>query len=264
MDKDEERECKYLNDRCNSISVTKMGCERNMTIEEIMIKLEQLGTEQTKKTHIRHGATEPLFGVKVGDLKKLVKFVKKDHDLALALFDTGNSDAMYLAGLSINPKLMSKADLQDWVGKAYWYLIAEYTVAGVAAESDYALELAREWMKSEEEMIACCGWSTYANYLSITPDEKLDFDEIRHLMEQVEANIHGERNRVRYNMNLFVICVGAFVAPLHDEAMKVAEKIGKVHVNVGQTACKVPLATDYLKKIVEKSKVGAKKKTCIC
>ena len=40
------------------------------------------------------------------------------------------------------------------MAKAYWYMVAEYTVAQVAAESDYALELAREWMKSEEEMIA--------------------------------------------------------------------------------------------------------------
>ena len=127
-----------------------------MTFEEIMTKLEELGTEQTKTTFIRHGAKEPLFGVKIGYLKKLVKFVKKDHKLALALYDSGISDAMYLAGLSINPQLTTKEILQQWVKKANWSLLAEYTVAGVAAESDYGLELAREWMNSEDEMIACC------------------------------------------------------------------------------------------------------------
>jgi 3-methyladenine DNA glycosylase AlkD len=235
-----------------------------LTFEEIMKKLEELGSEQTKSTLIRHGAKEPLFGVKVGDLKKLVKYVKKDHELALTLYNTGISDAMYLAGLSINPKLITKEDLQEWVKKAYWYMIAEYTVAGVAAESDFALELARKWMKSEDEMIACCGWSTYSNYLSITPDEKLDIAEIQDLLQQISSTIHEERNRVRYNMNSYVISVGAFVAPLHDEAKKVAEEIGKVHVNVGQTSCKVPLATDYIQKIEARSKVGAKKRTCIC
>lgn len=48
-----------------------------MTYEEIMKELERLGNEQTKMTFIRHGAMEPLFGVKIGDLKKLVKYVKK-------------------------------------------------------------------------------------------------------------------------------------------------------------------------------------------
>lgn len=235
-----------------------------MTFEEIMEKLEEMGSEQTKKVYQNHGVREPYFGVKIGDLKKLVKYVKKDHQLALRLYASGNHDAMYLAGLSINPKLMDKETLQDWAKKAYWYMAAEYTVAQVAAESDYALELAREWMKSEEEMIAVCGWSTYSNYISITDDEQLDIAEIRSLLNQVKASVHEERNRVRYVMNGFVISVGSYIPELTAEAKKVAEVIGKVHVDVGNTACKVPLATEYISKLESKNRVGLKRKTCIC
>ena len=235
-----------------------------MTYEEIMQKLEELGSEQTKQIYNNHGVKEPYFGVKIGDMKKLVKFVKKDHELALKLYDSGNHDAMYLAGLSVNPKIITKETLQDWAKKAYWYMAAEYTVAQVSAESEYALELAREWMKSEEEMIAVCGWSTYANYLSITSDEKLNIEEIRAMLNQVKNTIHEERNRVRYVMNGFVISVGAYVAELKEEAKQIAEYIGKVHVDVGNTACKVPIAADYIKKVEEKNRVGMKRKTCIC
>ncbi|MBM6619580.1 DNA alkylation repair protein [Bacillus suaedaesalsae] len=235
-----------------------------MNLEEVMQTLEQLGTEQTKKTFMNHGAQEPFFGVRVGDLKKLVKHVKKDQELALALYETGNSDAMYLAGLSVNPKLIEKETLQQWVKNAYWYMIAEYTVAGVAAESNYALELAREWMQSPEEMVSVAGWNTYGNYISITPDDQLDIEEIRNLLQQVKQTVHEERNRVRYVMNGFVIGVGAYVQELHDEAVEVASHIGKVHVDVGNTACKVPLAADYIQKIDDKGKTGQKRKTCIC
>lgn len=235
-----------------------------MTYEEMMQKLEEVGSEQTKKIYQNHGVMEPYFGVKIGDLKKLVKYVKKDHEFALKLYDSGNHDAMYLAGLAVNPKLMSKETLQDWAQKAYWYMAAEYTVAQVTAESDYALELSSEWMKSEEEMMAVCGWSTYSNYLSITPDEKLDIAEIRTLLDQVKHTIHEERNRVRYVMNGFVLSVGAYVTELCEEAKQVAEHIGKVHVDVGNTACKVPLASEYIKKLEDKNRVGMKRKTCIC
>jgi len=238
--------------------------DETMTYEEIMQKLEELGSEQTKQIYLNHGVREPYFGVKIGDLKKLVKYVKKDHELALKLYDSGNHDAMYLAGLSVDPKLISKETLQDWTNKAYWYMAAEYTVAQVAAESEYALELAREWMKSDEEMIAVCGWSTYTNYITITPDDQLDLVEIRDLLEQVKNTVHQERNRVRYVMNGFVISVGAYVPELTEEAKQVAQHIGKVHVDVGNTACKVPLATDYIKKVEEKNKIGIKRKTCIC
>jgi len=234
------------------------------TLTEVMDKLASLGTEQTKMTFLRHGATEPLFGVKVGDLKKLVKDVKKDQRLARALYETGNSDAMYLAGLTVDPKTADQEMLREWAKAARWYNLAEYTVAGVAAESPYARELVMEWIRSPEEMVAACGWSTYANYISITPDSELELEEIRALLRQVEDTIHEERNRVRYTMNGFVIMVGGSVIPLHEEAVRVAEKIGKVSVNVGQTACKVPLANDYIEKMVVAGKVGMKKKTCIC
>ena len=229
-----------------------------------MEQLKELGTEQTKKTFMRHGAKEPLDGVKIGDLKKLVKHVKKDQHLALALYDTGHSDAMYLAGLSINPKLIDKPVLQEWVKRAYWYMLAEYTVAGAAAESRFAIDLAMEWIGSENEMIATCGWSTYAGYISITPDDDINIKEIQSLLERIKTTIHDEKNRVRYTMNAFVISVASYIPALHDLAIEVAEHIGKVHVDVGNTACKVPFAPDYIKKIAERGKIGVKRKTCIC
>lgn len=235
-----------------------------MNFNEVMEALEAMGTEQTKSTYERHGAKEPFFGVRIGDMKKLVKVVKKDQKLVLELFDSGNYDAMYLAGLTINPKMISKELLQHWVKQASWYSVAEYTVASVAAESPYARELAMEWIQAPDEMIAVGGWSTYANYVSVAPDEELDLEEIRSLLKTVRTTIHSERNRVRYTMNTFVISVGAYVVQLTEEAKAVAAEIGKVHVDVGNTACKVPLATDYIAKIESMGKIGNKKKTCIC
>lgn len=235
-----------------------------MTFEEVMQALERLGNEQTKMTFIRHGAMEPLFGVKIGDLKKLVKTVKKDQELALKLYESGNSDAMYLSGLTVNPKLIAKETLEHWVTQASWYSVAEYTVAGVAAESSFARELALAWIDSPAEMIATCGWSTYANYISITPDEQLEMKELRVLLKRIQDTIHSEQNRVRYTMNSFVMTVGIYVEELREEAVAVASAVGKVQVDVGNTACKVPSAADYIAKAVSMGKAGVKKKTCIC
>ncbi|MBB3114018.1 hypothetical protein FHS18_006134 [Paenibacillus phyllosphaerae] len=235
-----------------------------MTYEETMQALAGMGSEQTKSTYIRHGAKEPFFGVKIGDMKKLVKHVKKDQALALRLYESGNYDAMYLAGLSVNPKTITKEQLQHWVTGANWHSLAEYTVARVAAESPYAVELAVEWIESPEELVAVSGWSTYANYVSVAPDEALDMETIRGYLIRVRDSIHGERNWVRYVMNTFVISVGAYVEALTEEAKAVAEAVGKVHVDVGNTACKVPLATEYIGKIEAMGRIGSKKKTCIC
>jgi len=235
-----------------------------MTYEEVMSELEAMADERTKWTYLNHGAKEPLFGVKIGDLKKLAKAVKKDQELAVRLFDSGNSDAMYLAGLSVDPKRTTKEQLARWVRAANWYMLAESTVAWVAAESPFALELARDWIEAEEELVAAAGWSVYASYVSIAPDEALPMDELAGLLARVRSSVHEERNRVRYAMNGYVIAVGCYVPALHREAGLAAEAIGKVDVNVGNTACKVPLATEYIEKVANMGRVGQKRKTCIC
>ncbi|MFD0588532.1 DNA alkylation repair protein [Paenibacillus sp. GCM10027627] len=225
-----------------------------MTFDEVMQELEKLGSEQTKSTYIKHGAMEPLFGVKTGDLKKLVKTIGKDQALSEQLFESGNSDAMYLAGLCIDPKLMSKELLQQWVSEAYSYGLAEFTVAGVAAKSLFALELAREWIDSPAEMVAACGWSVWSLVLANAQAGELSMDEIGGLLERAGAHIHGEQNRVRYAMNGFVISVGIYVPDLMEEAKETAVSIGKVHVNMGKTACKVPLASEYIEKALNRRK----------
>jgi hypothetical protein len=57
--------------------------------------------------------------VAISELKKFQKRIKKDYQLALDLYDTGNYDAMYLAGLIADDARMTRKDLQRWVEKAY-------------------------------------------------------------------------------------------------------------------------------------------------
>jgi 3-methyladenine DNA glycosylase AlkD len=235
-----------------------------MTFEEIMTFLKSKENPQAKTMLMRHGAREPFFGARVAELKQVVKKVKKDHDLSQKLYATGNSDAMYLAGLIADESQITREQLQRWVKDAYWYMLSEYTVAWVAAESPYGLELAREWMQSDSEMIACAGWATYSSLLSIRPNEELDLEEIRGLLDEVEKGIHEAKNRVRYNMNNFVISVGAYVPELSDRAKEVAASVGKVSVDMGGTACKVPYAPDYIQKIIDRGNLGKKRKTARC
>ena len=235
-----------------------------MTKDEIMLKLSKMGTEQTKKTFIRHGAKEPLFGVKVADLKTIQKKVKKDYKLSLELFDTGNGDAMYLAGLIADETKMTKKDLNVWAKQSNWTMISEYTVAWIAAESNFGWELALEWIASPKETIASSGWSTLSSLVAINVDNDLNLDYIEKLLSKIEKEIHTAPNRVVYTMNGFIIAVGCYVTSLSEKARNTAKKIGVVVVNVGDTDCKVPEAISYIDKAIKSGKVGKKKKEARC
>lgn len=235
-----------------------------MTVDEVMQDLQGFASESTKKTLMKHGAPEPFYGVKVGDMKKIVKKIKKDHDLSLELYETGNSDAMYLAGLIADEKQITKDQLTSWAKKATYYMISEYTVAWVASESPHAWEIGLEWIESDDEKVASAGWSTLSNYISISPDVNIDIPAIQKLMDRVAKELQGSQNRVKYTMNGFIICAGAYVDGLTQLAIETGEKYGKVDIDMNGTACKVPVVGPYLNKMADGGRIGKKRKQARC
>lgn len=235
-----------------------------MTAKQIVEELKPLGRESYKKVLLNHGVREPFFGVKIADLKKIQKRVKKNHQLALELYDTGIYDAMYLAGLIADDSKMTKKDLQRWVEKAHCAMLSEYTVPWVAAESQHGRELALEWIESTKEGVAAAGWATLGGLVAIKDDADLDLAELKQLLARVQKTIHEQPNRVRYVMNGFVIAVGTYVKALTELALQTATKIGQVSVNMGGTACKLPAAPEYIQKVQRRGAIGKKRKTVKC
>ncbi len=234
------------------------------TAAEILSELETLGRDSYKKVLLNHGVSEPVFGVTIEELKKIRKRVRKDYQLALDLYDTGVYDAMYLAGLIADDARMTKKDLQHWLSNATSAALAEYTVAWVAAESKHGWELGLKWIDAPKESTASAGWSTLAGVVAITDDAELDLAELKRLLQRVQKTIHDAPNRVRYVMNNFVIAVGCCVKPLTQLALQTAEKIGAVTVDMGKTACKVPAAAEYIRKVEQRGTIGRKRKTVKC
>src|SRR5260370_28489649 len=145
-----------------------------MTAEEIVEQLKPLGRESYKKVLLNHGVKEPVLGVKIDELKKIQKRVKKDYQLALDLYDTGIYDAMYLAGLIADDPKMTKKDLRQWVKKANCYPLSESTVPWVAAEGNHGRELTLERIESKQESVAAAGWATLSDLAAIKDDADLD------------------------------------------------------------------------------------------
>lgn len=236
----------------------------SITAKEILDEIKPLGSDSYKRVMFNHGVKEPCYGVKIGDLQKIVKRIKKDYQLALDLYDTGVYDAMYLAGLIADDERMTKANLQHWVSKAYCNGLCSATVAWVAAGSAHGWEVALEWIDSAQPLIAVTGWATLGSLVSIKPDAQLDLAALEGLLQWVAKMIHQEPDLVRYQMNSFVIAVGSYVQPLTETAMQTAEQIGPVMADLGNNACQVPFAPDYIRKVENRGSIGKKRKTAKC
>jgi 3-methyladenine DNA glycosylase AlkD len=235
-----------------------------MTAKQILAELKAQGSEGYVNILRKHGISGPAYGVKVEYLKKIQKREKTNYQLALDLFDTGVYDAMYLAGLIADDAKMTKKDLNGWLTKAGGGPLCGCSVAWVSAESPHGRELSIEWIDSKKPEVAATGWATLASLVSITDDTDLNLLELKKLLLRVQTTIHKQPDRVRYAMNGFLICLGAYVKPLTEAAIQAAEKIGEVSVDMGDTACKVPFAPDYIRKCVKRNPTGKKRKTAKC
>jgi hypothetical protein len=236
------------------------------TVNAILADLKKKGSESIRKIYARHGmAGDRVYGVKVADLKLVAKAIKGQQPLACELFETGNMEAMYLAGMVADGAKLTAAQLNGWLEDAAdLQMIAEYTIPWLAVEHPEARELALQWIDSKIEHMAAAGWCTYGGIVALRADSELDLKEIRGLLARTVREVHKAPNRVRMCMNNFVIAVGGYVAPLLKEAKATASQIGKVRVDMGETECKVPLATNYIEKIEAMGRVGKKRKTMRC
>lgn len=236
-----------------------------MNASEILDELRPLGSESYKRVMMKnHGVREPCFGVKISELQKIRKRIRQDYQLALDLYDTGNYDAMYLAGLIADDARMTRDDLQRWVEGAYGGALPGSTVPGVAAGGPFGWEMGRRWIDSDEPRIALAGWSTLAGLALTRPDAELDLAAWEGLLERVAATIHGAPDFARYGMNGFVIATGCGIVALTEKALRTGEAIGRVTADLGNNSCEVPFAPDSIRKAGAKGGIGKKRKSIKC
>jgi len=235
-----------------------------MTLEEVMRELEVLATEKCKKIYRAHGVREPHWGVPTTAMRSLAKKIKRNQPLAEQLYATGNYDAMYFAGMIADPAVMTEADFDRWIDAAYFFMLSDYVVSVSLAETAFAQTVADRWIASGEELRMSAGWACYEWLLGSRPDNQFDPEKIRTMLKNVSDTIHDQPNRTRYSMNGFVVAVGVSYVALHDEAVKTAEKIGKVSVSTEKGKCSVPVAAEAIQKAKDKNRLGFKRKNVRC
>ncbi|RXK18449.1 DNA alkylation repair protein [Macrococcus sp. DPC7161] len=235
-----------------------------MEFKEVMDNLEALGKERTKKIYMSNGAVEPLFGVTTGSMKPMRKAIKKDQALAEQLYETGNYDAMYFAGVIADPQAMTKADFNRWMDQAYFYMISDYVVAVTLSESDIAQEVADEWLDHQEALHRSGGWCTYTWLLGHRKDDYFDKNKIMSLMHRAKQEINDAPERVQIAIKNFIVAVGVSYLPLHEEAIQIAQEIGVIVIRKDTKKPGQLDALSEINKAVEKDRIGFKRRYVRC
>ncbi|NRD50281.1 DNA alkylation repair protein [Corallococcus exiguus] len=227
-----------------------------MTFDETMRELERLGTAQTRKTYLRHGAPEPVSGVNFGPLGVLKKRIGTDGALARALWASGHTEARFLATMVVDAPEMPWKELDAWAKGLDWYGLTPVFVANVVLRSPHAVK-ALTWTQSKSEWVGQAGWQSLSALLTKTA--LLAGEDLLPWLKRIEQELPGAKNRVREAMNGALIAVGGSSGgAVQAAALATAKRLGKVEVDQGDTACETPDATQYILKMQARKDAKAK------
>lgn len=228
-----------------------------MEFQGVMDTLEEMGTAQNRKIYTRHGAKGDMFGVSFSNLNKLKKKIKKDHDLGVKLWNTGNVDAMSLATMIVDPKALDEATLDEWLNSLNYYMMVDLLVGNIVTKTPYVKKKMEQWIESDKEYVGQAGWQLLSHMAQVDDDIPDDF--FLPYIKRIEETIHTAKNRVKHSMNGAIIGIGMHSDAMEIKAIEAAERIGKVAVDHGDTSCKTPEAIPYIKKARAHKKKKQKK-----
>ncbi len=193
-----------------------------MDTKQAMARLEKLGDEKRRAFNAKRGAGDNQFGVKTGDLRKLAKEIKIDHDLGLSLWETGNADAQMLAILIVRPADLDAKQLARMVKEGTCEWVADW-LASYVIKKHPAKESVREpWMKSKDAMTKRAGWGLTSERVAKQP-EGLDLGA---LLDRIEKEMPKAAPQAQWTMNTCLANIGIYHEEHRERAIAIGEALG--------------------------------------
>lgn len=221
-----------------------------MNLTETLSTLQSLADEKVRKQHIKNGARENLFGVKMGDIRTLAKKIKTDHQLALALWETGNIDARMLAILILNPKELSAGEIEQMVSLEDFAWAADWFYNYVVKEYADKEQFREKWMNANDKMLARAGWSLTSGRITRDP-EGLNIPAI---LDRIESEMPKVAPETQWTMNTALAQIGIKHPAYRERALAIGEKLGIYRNYPVSKGCTSPFAPIWINEMVKRQK----------
>jgi len=219
-----------------------------MNLKEALKELEALGNEKMRKQNTKHGASDNQFGVRRGEVRKLAKKIKTNHELATALWETGNIDARFLAILVIKPASLSADEMDQMVRSVTFVEVADWLSSYVIKHHPDKETLRQGWMATDDPMAARAGWSLTAGRIAKSP-EGLDLPA---LLDRIESEMGSAATEVQWTMNCALAEIGIHFPKHRKRALAIGETLGIYRDYPCSKGCTSPFAPIWINEMVSR------------
>ncbi|MDY0196516.1 MAG: hypothetical protein RBR68_01745 [Tenuifilaceae bacterium] len=165
---------------------------------------------------------------KLGDLRKIAKEIRKDHQLAIELWSAEHFFARQLAILIMDKKLLTEevinklvADINQHNEKEKLQLI-DWLMANQLTKDKKTLALIESWEDNQSSLKRRIFWY-YQGRLRWTGQPQPDSEK---LLSKIENEIEKEQPEVQWAMNFLAGWIGVYEKEYRERCVALGEKTG--------------------------------------
>jgi 3-methyladenine DNA glycosylase AlkD len=195
-------------------------------LDSVVAEIEGLANPAAVQGMARYGINpHNTYGVSMPKLREIARRTGKNHELALALWETGIHEARILACLVDTPALVTEAQAERWAAEFDSWDVCDQCCGNLFRKTAFAHDKALEWSARSEEFVKRAGFVLMAQ-LAVHDKKAADASFLRFL-PAIESEATDDRNFVKKAVNWALRQVGKRNASLNREAVALARRLAQ-------------------------------------
>lgn len=193
--------------------------------DEIVAHLRSIGSEENRRGMLRYGIKiERALGISHGVQRQIARKIKRNHERAFALWQTGIMEAQFIASVTADPKRFSAADARQWASSFDSWDIVD-GVSDLFVDTDAWKDLIAEFAADEREFVRRTAFAMMA--WSVVHRKKEPEATFLAFLPIIEAHATDGRNFVKKGVNWALRSIGKRSIDIHGAALAVAERLAQ-------------------------------------
>ncbi|WP_339792032.1 MAG: DNA alkylation repair protein [Imperialibacter sp.] len=195
------------------------------TVESVISGLKLLADAGLKKGVERFGIpSEKALGIKTPELRKIAKSIKKNHTLALQLWQMDIHEAKVLASMVGDPKQMTTEQMDEWVADMYSWDVCDQCCGNLFVYTRFWKSKVAEWIPCKHEFTRRAGIVLIAEATMHQKNNVTD-DELRSMLQKAVEVANDPRNFIKKAISWAMRQVGKKRPHLTVEVIELARKL---------------------------------------
>ncbi|MGO2861233.1 MAG: DNA alkylation repair protein [Brevibacterium sp.] len=215
------------------------------TTAEVLDALAALEDPKIRAVNERHGDDH---GVNLTKLRAVAKDLKKNDELAVELWATGDTAARLVAILIMRPRSWDAEQLDAMLRDARVPKVHAWLVSYIVKKSPHAEVLRQSWFDDPDPVVASAGWALTSERVNRNP-AGLDLPG---LLDTIEAEMAGAEERLQWAMNETLSYIGIENPGLRERAIAIGHRLGVLEDYPTPPGCTSPFAPSWIAEIVRR------------